>query len=112
MREDVKVPEWFLSFPEEFWGGGDKGAEVRAAFVKAALKLRKGSRVLDAPCGAGRIAVHVARAGCDLTGVDLTANFIRRCRRRFRRERLKGRFLVCDLRRLDFDNEFHGIFNC
>jgi SAM-dependent methyltransferase len=103
--------EWFETFDERLWLKGDEGAEREAEFVRKVLELRRGARVLDAPCGAGRIAIHLARAGCRVTGVDITGRFIRRARRRFARSGLKGTFLVCDLRQLDFEGGFDGVYN-
>ena len=111
MTGERRAIEWFVSFPGDLWVGGDQGAEVRAAFVREVLSLRTGARVLDAPCGDGRIAVHIARAGYRITGIDLTANLVRRARNRFRKEGLRGTFLVRDLRELDFDGEFDAVFN-
>lgn len=105
------VGDWVRTFPRGLWLPPEEGAQAQAAFVRRALRLRKGSRVLDAPCGAGRIAVHLARAGCVVTGVDRSAAFIARARRRFRAEGLAGRFVAGDLREMDFDGEFDAAFN-
>ncbi|MBM4048677.1 MAG: methyltransferase domain-containing protein, partial [Planctomycetes bacterium] len=107
----MSMTEWFRTFDESFWLRPDDVGAEEAAFIRKALRLRKGQRVLDAPCGAGRIAVHLAKAGCIVTGVDLTESFIRRARGRFRRERLPGTFTAMDLRQLDFHEQFHGIYN-
>ena len=68
--------EWFENFDEQLWLKPDDIGQDEARFVKKALRLRKGQSVLDAPCGAGRIAVHLAKAGCRVTGIDLQKNFI------------------------------------
>jgi cyclopropane fatty-acyl-phospholipid synthase-like methyltransferase len=53
----------------------------RAAAIAALLDLPAGARVLDAPCGAGRIAVRLAERGLDVTGIDIhvytTAELVR-----------------------------------
>ena len=103
--------EWFEKFDEKLWLKPDDIGEDEAQFIKRVLHLRKGQSVLDAPCGAGRIAVHLAKAGCVVTGVDLKENFIRKARRRFRKESLNGKFCTLDLRKIDFKNEFHAVFN-
>jgi len=103
--------EWFQRLDDRFWLRPDEVGQEEAAFIRNALHLRRGQCVLDAPCGAGRIAVHLANAGCIMTGVDLRESFIKRARARFRKERLSGRFLALDLRELDFFGEFHAIYN-
>ena len=105
------MPDWFETMEERHWLLPDEEGEEEARFIKKALRLRKGQRVLDAPCGAGRIAFHLACQGCAVTGVDLRSKFVNRARRRFRTEGLSGRFRVMDLRSLDFDAEFDAVFN-
>jgi cyclopropane fatty-acyl-phospholipid synthase-like methyltransferase len=105
------VKAWFETMDTSLWLPPDEQGEEEARFIRRALRLRKGQSVLDAPCGAGRIAVHLARSGCVVTGIDLREAFIKRARRRFRRSRLSGIFQVADLRDLAVDGVFHGILN-
>ena len=104
-------PPWFETLEDDIWLRPDEMGSEEAAFIKEALRLRKGQAVLDAPCGAGRIAVHLAQAGCLMTGIDLRPSFIDRACQRFRRERVPGNFSVRDLRDLQFVGAFHGIYN-
>ena len=105
------MAQWFETFADKLWLRPDEIGDAEAAFIRKALRLRKEQKVLDAPCGAGRIAVHLAKAGLDVTGVDLRPQFIRRARARFRKESVAGTFRAMDLRELDIEGEFHGIFN-
>src|SRR6185503_15297877 len=75
------------------------------------LRLKKGMRVLDAPCGAGRVAYHLAVRGISVVGVDLRPQFIERARARFSRSKLKGEFVAGDLRDIGFKGEFDGVYN-
>ena len=97
-RKHTNQSEWFVNFAEGLWLKDDDTGKDEARFIKRALHLRKGQFVLDAPCGAGRIAVHLAKAECVVTGVDLQPAFIKRAKARFSREGLKGSFEVMDLR--------------
>src|SRR5262245_41616080 len=45
---------------------------AEADFVEQMLGLTSGARVLDAPCGEGRIALELAARGHHVTGVDVT----------------------------------------
>jgi SAM-dependent methyltransferase len=109
--------EWFYSFFDGLYGrvlGGrahEKHAPREAALIKRMLRLRKGHRVLDCPCGLGRIARSLAALGLDVTGVDLTASYIPRARRRAARRGLAVRFLQGDMRELPFEGEFHAVVN-
>jgi SAM-dependent methyltransferase len=42
-----------------------------------ALGLSPGARVLDVPCGTGRIAARLAERGCSVVGIDATEAFLR-----------------------------------
>jgi SAM-dependent methyltransferase len=48
-----------------------RGYESRAAEFVGRLVLAPGARVLDVPCGTGNLALPAARAGADVTGVDI-----------------------------------------
>ena len=105
------MSEWFENFIEELWLPADEGREHEAESIRRLLKLRKGQRVLDAPCGRGAVAIHLARRGLHVTGVDITAKFIRQARRKFRSESLPGQIRDLDLRKLDYEGEFHAAYN-
>jgi len=103
------MKSWWNTFAEDLWLRPDSTGAEEGAFIKKALRLRRRQTVLDAPCGAGRIAIHLAQKGCVVTGIDLRPSFTRRASARFRREGLTGRFIPMDLREMDFADEFHGI---
>jgi len=69
-----------------------------------ALHLPAGARVLDAPCGAGALALKLSEAGFDAWGLDLVAEA---------RPFLRGRLLLGDLNRpLPWaDASFHALFS-
>jgi len=54
----------------------DERNEIDAAVVRSRLDLQRGERVLDAPCGHGRITTLLAGAGFDMVGVDVTERFL------------------------------------
>ncbi|MHB9132683.1 MAG: methyltransferase domain-containing protein [Armatimonadota bacterium] len=105
------MAEWFENVVERCWLRGDEGAEEEAQFVTEALHLRPGDAVLDAPCGAGRLALPLAKAGCRLSGIDRNTRFITRARERFAEQGLAGDFTILDLRQLVFREKFDAIFN-
>jgi len=93
---------------------GDPNAErsIREAkLIRRVLRLRKGQRVLDVPCGKGRITVALTKAGMEMTGVDLCERYVRRARRTARAEGVDVRFIRRDMREIDFDGEFHAACN-
>jgi len=105
------MAEWFESFFQDLWFPKRESRVEEAKFIRQVLKIRKGQQVLDAPCGDGEVALHLARLGIQVTGVDITAKFIARARGRFRKEALPGEFRVMDLREMDYKTEFHAAYN-
>ena len=59
----MKLDEWFYTLDDALWLRADEEGRDEAAFIKRVLRLRKGQSVLDAPCGAGRVAYHLAKLG-------------------------------------------------
>ncbi|MGC9453767.1 MAG: SAM-dependent methyltransferase [Phycisphaerae bacterium] len=86
-------------------------APQEARCVKRLLRLRKGQRVLDCPCGLGRLSRGLARLGLEVTGADLMDSYVREARRRARREGLPVRFIASDMRDLPFEGEFDAVVN-
>jgi SAM-dependent methyltransferase len=72
--------------------------ETRKYFVEphipefAAFERWKGRRVLEIGCGIGTDSVNFARAGADLTAVELSERSLDICRRRFDEYGLRARF--------------------
>jgi len=111
------MAEWFDNFfsgiyakvlPNVF---SDKDTTHHVHIVKRLLRLRKGQSVLDVPCGMGRLTIPLAKMGVEMTGVDLTAPYIRRARGDAKKQGVNARFIQSDMRDIDFDAEFHAAFN-
>ena len=112
-----KSSKWYETFFDGLYGrvlagqfDGDKSA-AQARTIKRALRLRKGRRVLDCPCGMGRISLELARLGLDVTGADLNATFVRSARSRAASAGLAIPFVRCDMRELPFEGEFDAAVN-
>ena len=97
-----QVPDdWFVGFQvglkAQFWrAASEPWADEEAAAIAGLLDLPSGGRVLDAPCGSGRIAVRLAQRGLDVTGLDISPEEIEAARARGS----MARFEVGDLREL------------
>jgi SAM-dependent methyltransferase len=100
-----QVPDdWFVDFhvglKAKFWrAAAEPWADSDAAAIHRLLDLPAGGRVLDAPCGDGRIAVRLAEHGLDVTGIDISHEAIEAARGRGS----TARFEVGDLRDLPRD---------
>jgi SAM-dependent methyltransferase len=75
--------------------------------VETILHLRKGARVLDLACGAGRHSIELARRGYRVTGFDLSEDLLREARSAGRSARQHVDFVHGDMR----DLPYHGTFD-
>lgn len=89
------------------WGLHDPAVQIEEA--KSVLQLFPADRpfkILDLACGIGTHAIHWARQGHDVTGVDISATFIEEARKASGREHLPASFIVEDIRRLAYRGSF------
>jgi SAM-dependent methyltransferase len=106
-----------MSVPPEIFGEdylyfyadvlGARRSDADAELVARLLSLGPGTRVLDVPCGEGRIAGRLARLGCEVVGIDASQRFLE-----LAAERWAGiTFRHGDMRDLDFESEFDAVVN-
>lgn len=75
-------PDWWNTFfsglAVEMWMAAvpPEATRADADFLWKHLGLAPGARVLDVPCGGGRLAVALAERGAAVTGVDISQEFL------------------------------------
>jgi SAM-dependent methyltransferase len=78
-------------------------------FVEAAKE--SGGPVLEVGCGTGRVLIPTARAGIQITGLDLSPHMLEVCRERLKAEpeevRSRVRLVEGDMRQFELDRTFH-----
>jgi ubiquinone/menaquinone biosynthesis C-methylase UbiE len=89
------------------WEAGDYGhfaqyLEPGALEFLARIPLKPGVNLLDTACGAGQISIPAARAGANVTGIDIAANSIDQARARAQSEGLNVRFDEGDVEDLPY----------
>ena len=67
--EGVAVDMWLRALPPEH-------TEREAESLARTLAVPKGARLLDVPCGGGRLSLALAQRGYRLTGVDWSLEFL------------------------------------
>jgi ubiquinone/menaquinone biosynthesis C-methylase UbiE len=97
----IVLDMWQQAIPEQY-------TRAEAEFIRSLLRLRPGARILDAPCGEGRIARELAANGYQLTGVDITQDFLEIARTKAEQRGLAIAFEQADIRSLRFVDEFDG----
>ena len=107
--------EWWETFFAGHWL--DVQREVRAGrasdeadFLARVLDLKPGSRVLDVPCGNGRLSIPLAERGCSVTGVDITTALPQEARSASEEANLDLELVEADMRDLPWSGRFDGAF--
>lgn len=108
--------EWWESFfnreAMDLWDAAitERRTAAEVAFIERALCVHPPAKLLDVPCGAGRLALPLASRGYQVTGVDFSAECIRRARTRARERQLSVTWERRDMRHLPWKREFGGAF--
>lgn len=118
MTTNFDVPsDWFETFftgpANRFWEAMVPPAATvaDAAFIIRHLDISPLARIVDAPCGAGRHALALARRGFRVTGVDISEDALARAAEAAEAEQLPATFTRADMRRLPIDEPADGIIS-
>jgi ubiquinone/menaquinone biosynthesis C-methylase UbiE len=77
--------------------------------IKFFIKHLNGKKILDIGCGPGSAAKYFSEHNLDVTGIDLTSNFIKIASK----DVPSAKFIQMDMRHLNFsDSSFDGIWAC
>ena len=108
MENDWYRKIWTLDIQDQSWVEDTKR---QADFLIEKLGLKGGERILDLACGFGRHSLELARRGFDVTGIDITPDYIRYAAEQAEKEHLPARFICADVRSADYENEFDAVLN-
>lgn len=108
--------EWWKDFfgglVVEFWRAAvpPETTVAEADFLTDKLRLSPGARVLDVPCGAGRLALELASRGCRVTGVDISEEFLDAAAAAARERGIEIEWRPSDMRDLPWRGEFDAAY--
>jgi SAM-dependent methyltransferase len=85
-----------------------KQTRAEADFIEKLLGPR--SRLLDVPCGNGRLALELAARGCRMTGLDLSKEFIAEATAAGKAAGRRIEWVLADMRQLPWRARFDGAF--
>jgi SAM-dependent methyltransferase len=111
------MSEWWQDFFGGLWQEAQLGLwtedDNRAAAdkIERALRLSSQAKVLDVPCGDGRISVELAARGHDVTGVDLNETFLAEAAKKAEERGVSARWERGDMRELPFVSEYEAALN-
>jgi len=100
---DVTVDMWLQAVPEEH-------TLKEAGFIQKMLQVAPPAKLLDAPCGGGRHSLPLAAAGYQMTGVDISSDFLTAARSRAAEQKLAVTWVERGMRDILWDEEFDGAF--
>lgn len=83
---------------------------AEADFLARHLGVTPPARLLDVPCGDGRLAIELASRGYTLTGVDISPEFLGHARRGAGERNLDIEWIQADMRDLPAEASFDGAF--
>ena len=89
------------------WMAGDytkfaEPLESEGLRILDGLGIPAGCRMLDVACGSGQAAIPAARAGVEVTGIDIATNLIEAARQRVAAEGLSAKFDEGDMEQLPY----------
>ena len=99
---------WTLDIQNQSWVEDTKR---QVDFIIKNLNLTGKERVLDLACGFGRHSLELARRGFDVTGIDITPEYVVFASDQALREHLNAHFLCEDIRQLHYMGEFDVVLN-
>ena len=104
--------DFFHGVALDFWRAAvtDDQTRMEADFIQQQLQITPQARVLDVPCGGGRLALELAGRGFDLTGVDIASEFIDEAKTNSAARGLKIEWKNRDMRDLPWREEFDAAF--
>jgi SAM-dependent methyltransferase len=110
-----RVRPWFVDlFDEDYLRTlpflTPQATQAEAEFVINAMNLAPGAQVLDLGCGYGRHAMELAARGFHVVGLDLSTPLLVRGGEEAHRRGLTINFVRGDMRELDFENQFDGVY--
>lgn len=103
---------FFHGIALDFWRAAvtDEQTCREADFIQQQLQITTPARVLDVPCGSGRLAIELAGRGFDLTGVDIAWEFIDEARAASTTRALNIEWHSRDMRELPWREVFEAAF--
>lgn len=105
------MTEWNKILREE-WYSREEPDEIVIDFAKLLKKEKRGMRVLDLGCGAGRHQVFMAKQGFEAHGTDISETGLKLTKQRLERQNLEVYLVKCDMKALPYVNScFDAVIN-
>jgi SAM-dependent methyltransferase len=110
------MSEWWENFFHgvalDFWRAVITSEQTcaEADFIQQHLAVTPGAKILDVPCGNGRIALELASRGFQISGIDIAEEFIAEAKANSDARALSIEWVRGDMRHLPWLETFDGAF--
>ena len=84
--------------------------QKEADFIESVLKVRPPAQILDVPCGEGRLSIELASRGYKMSGIDITAEFLRQAKEKAGKMGLDITWHQDDMRKIQWQDKFDAAF--
>ena len=108
MNKDWYKKAWTMDIQNMSWVEDTKN---EVDFLIDQLKLQGNEKILDLAYGYGRHSLELARRGYDVTGIDITSEYIEYATGQAEKEGLKAKFLCMDIREVNMKEKFDVVIN-
>lgn len=104
--------DFFSGLAAELWRAVTTEQQTRAEadLIEKQLRAIPGGRLLDVPCGGGRLALELGARGYRLTGVEFSDAFMAEARAKSAERQQEVEWRQGDMRDLPWQAEFDGAF--
>jgi SAM-dependent methyltransferase len=99
---------WTLDIKNQSWV---EDTPNQVNFIIKTLQLNGNEKILDLACGFGRHSLLLAKLGYDVTGVDITKDYIADAKNEAQKMGLKINFICDDIRNINFSEKFDVVLN-
>ncbi len=86
-----------------------KQTQKEADFIEDVLSLEPPARILDVPCGEGRLTIELASRGYKMYGVDINKNFLKIAEKNANKQGLDITWRQADMRKSPWKNQFDAV---
>jgi SAM-dependent methyltransferase len=98
---------FFSGLSVEFWiHAAPPPSPEELTFLREQFAILPGNRMLDIPCGAGRYSVPLAELGYEMTGLDISSQFLSEAKRFAHERGVSIDWRLGDMRKVSFEKEF------
>ncbi len=99
----INCEMWEKAIPKDW-------TEKEASFLMDVMNIKRGASILDIPCGTGRLAVSLARKGFNVTGVDISEEFIKGLNQRVKEDNLSIQVIQGNILSFELTGSFDGAY--